>query len=353
MVRPSVSAMRIAVDAMGGDNAPAALVEGALRAARELDKVTRIILVGRESVLKTELAKHGPIPEKIVIHHCTEVVEMGESPATAVRRKKDSSINVAVDLVKQGQAEGLFSAGSTGAQVAASTLKLRTLAGVQRPAIAAVFPSPTKPFVVIDAGANTDSTPTMLVEFAVMGMVYAREILGVANPRIGLMSVGEEDAKGNALTKETFTLLSASGLNFAGNIEGHDLFEGEIDVVVCDGFVGNVILKTCESLAHAIGMWLKQEFKANPFRMAAALCLKGAFADMKRKVDPAAYGGAPLLGVNGVSIIGHGSSNALAVFNGIRVASEAVSQNINHGIGDVLARVNDRRPAPPGAEPAG
>jgi glycerol-3-phosphate acyltransferase PlsX len=344
--------MRIAVDAMGGDFAPTALVEGALRAARELDKVTRIILVGQESVLKAELARHGSTPEKIVIHHCTEVVEMGESPATAVRRKKDSSINVAVDLVKQGQAEGLFSAGSTGAQVAASTLKLRTLNGVQRPAIAAVFPSPTKPFIVIDAGANTDSTPTMLVEFAVMGLVYAREILGVANPCIGLMSVGEEDAKGNALTKETFALLSRSGLNFAGNIEGHDLFEGEIDVVVCDGFVGNVILKTSESVAHAIGSWLKTAFKANPWRMMAALCLKGAFSDMKKKTDPSVYGGAPLLGVNGVSIIGHGSSNALAVFNGIRVASEAVSQNINHGIGEELARVNARILAP-GTESAG
>lgn len=331
--------MRIAVDAMGGDFAPAAIVEGAIRAARELDKVSKIILVGQEPVLKAELAKHGATPAKIVIHHCTEVVEMGESPAVAVRRKKDSSINVAVDLVKQGEADAIFSAGSTGAQVAASTLKLRTLPGIQRPAIAAVFPSPTKPSIVIDAGANTDCTPTMLMEFAVMGMVYSQKIIGVANPRIGLMSVGEEDAKGNSLTKEAFALLSKSGLNFAGNIEGHDLFEGEIDVVVCDGFVGNVILKTCESLAHAIGVWMKQEFKANPFRMVAALCLKGAFADMKKKVDPSAYGGAPLLGVNGVSIIGHGSSNATAVYNGIRVSAEAVSHDINHAISDVLARV--------------
>lgn len=343
--------MRIAVDAMGGDHAPAALVEGALRAARELEKVTQVILVGQESVLKAELAKHGPTPGKIVIHHCTEVVDMGESPAVAVRRKKDSSINVSVDLVKQGRADALFSAGSTGAQVAASTLKLRTLDGVQRPAIATVFPSPIKPFVVIDAGANTDSTPTMLLEFAVMGMVYARDILGVANPRIGLMSVGEEEAKGNALTKETYGLLAKSGLNFAGNIEGHDLFEGEIDVVVCDGFVGNVILKTCESLAHAIGLLLKQEFKANPFRMAAALCLKGAFKDFKKKVDPSGYGGAPLLGVNGVSIIGHGSSNATAVYNGIRVSSEAVSHDINQGIRDVLAQVAARQPAIEAAQP--
>ena len=324
---------------MGGDFAPSALVEGALRAARDLSQVSKIILVGQEPILKAELAKHGATPSKITIHHCTEVVEMGESPAVAVRRKKDSSINVAIDLVKQGEADAIFSAGSTGAQVAASTLKLRTLPGVQRPAIAAVFPSPVKPFVVIDAGANTDCTPSMLLEFAVMGLVYSREILGTTDPRIGLMSVGEEEAKGNSLTKESFGLLTKSGLNFAGNVEGHDLFEGTADVVVCDGFVGNVILKTCESLAHAIGLWLKQEFKATPFRMAAALCLKGAFADMKRKVDPSAYGGAPLLGVNGVSIIGHGSSNATAVFNGIRVSAEAISHNINQGISDVLARV--------------
>ncbi len=331
--------MRIAVDAMGGDNAPAALVEGTIRAARELGHIEQIILVGQEPVLKAELAKHGVVSPKISIHHCAEVVEMGESPAVAVRRKKDSSINVAVDLVKQGKADALFSAGSTGAQVAASTLKLRTLDGVQRPAIAAVIPTPTKPFILIDAGGNTDCTPSMLVEFAVMGMVYSREILGVAKPRIGLMSVGEEEAKGNAVTKETFALLSKAGLNFAGNIEGHDLFEGEIDVVVCDGFVGNVILKTCESVAHAIGTWLKQEFKANTFRMAAALCLKGAFTDMKKRTDPSAYGGAPLLGVNGVSIIGHGSSNATAVFNGIRVSAETVSHHVNHGIGEALAQV--------------
>lgn len=330
--------MRIAVDAMGGDFAPGALVEGAVRAVRELDHLEQVILVGQESVLKAELAKHGPASPKLVIHHCSEVVEMGESPAVAVRRKKDSSINVSVDLVKQGKADALFSAGSTGAQVAASTLKLRTLDGVQRPAIAAVIPTPTKPFILVDAGGNTDCTASMLLEFAVMGMVYSREILGVASPRVGLMSVGEEDAKGNALTKDTFTLLSQSGLNFAGNIEGHDLFEGEIDVVVCDGFVGNVILKTCESLAHAIGVWLKQEFKANPFRMVAASCLKGAFADMKKRTDPSAYGGAPLLGVNGVSIIGHGSSNATAVFNGIRVSAETVSHQVNHGISEALAK---------------
>lgn len=340
--------MRIAVDAMGGDFAPAAIVEGSVRAARELDAVQRIILVGNESALKAELARYGGGPQKIEIRHCTEVVDMGETPAVAIRRKKDSSISRAVEMVKDGEADAIFSAGSTGAQVAASTLKLRTLDGIERPAIATVMPSPSgKPFVLIDAGGNTDCTPGMLLQFAVMGMVYAREILKSPNPRIGLMSVGEEDAKGNATTKEAFQLLSRSGLNFEGNIEGHDLFEGRIDVVVCDGFVGNVVLKTAESVAHAIGQWMKREFRANPLRMFGAICLKGAFRALKRELDPSHHGGAPLLGVNGVSVIGHGSSNATAVFHGIRVSAEAVKQDINHGIVDAMKRVNERMAAAP------
>ena len=324
--------MRIAVDAMGGDHAPSAIVEGAVQAARQLEHITKLFLVGDETAIKSELSKHGAPPASIEIRHCTEVIAMGETPATAVRRKRDSSINRAVDLVKDGEADAIFSAGSTGAQVASSQLKLRTLEGIDRPAIATVFPSPTRPFVLLDAGANTDCTPDMLRQFAVMGSIYSREILKVANPRVGLMSIGEEDAKGNSVTKETFSLLEKAGLNFAGNIEGHDLFEGEIDVVVCDGFVGNVVLKTSESVAHAIGVWLKQEFKANPLRIFGAICLSGALKSLKAKLDPSAYGGAPLLGVNGVSVIGHGSSNAFAVFNGIRVSAEAVKQDINHAI---------------------
>lgn len=327
---------------MGGDFAPGALIEGSVRAARELKTLSKLILVGDETRLKAELARHGATPPLISIHHCSEVIEMGESPATAVRRKKDSSINRAIDLVKEGQADAIFSAGSTGAQVASSQLKLRTLDGIQRPAIATVFPSPTKPFVLLDAGANTDCTPEMLLQFAVMGAVYSREILKVPNPRVGLMSIGEEDAKGNATTKETFALLSRSGLNFAGNIEGHDLFEGEVDVVVCDGFVGNVVLKTSESVAHAVSVWLKQEFKANLIRIFGAICLIGALKNLKRKLDPSQYGGAPLLGVRGVSIIGHGSSNATAVFNGIRTSAEAVKQDINHLIVDEVKKVQAR-----------
>ena len=334
--------MRIAVDAMGGDHAPAAIVAGAVDAAREYSHISKLFLVGDETAVRSELAKHGTIPPCIEVRHCTEVVGMGESPAVACRRKKDSSINRAVDLVKDGEADAIFSAGSTGAQVASSQLKLRTLEGVKRPAIATIFPSPTRPFVLIDAGGNTDCTPEMLAQFAVMGTVYSREILKVAHPRVALMSVGEEDAKGNAVTKETFGILEKSHLNFGGNCEGHDLFEGEIDVVVCDGFVGNVILKTAESVAHAIGSWLKQEFKANPIRIFGAIFLRGAFRSLKSKLDPSAYGGAPLLGVNGVSVIGHGSSNAFAVKNGIRSSMEAVEQDINHAIIDGIKKLESK-----------
>ena len=332
--------MRIAVDAMGGDHAPSAIVEGAIRAARELSQVEKLFLVGDEATVRAELKRHGTVPGHVEIHHCTEVVAMHESPATAVRRKKDSSINRSCDLVKAGQADGLFSAGSTGAQVVASQLKLRNLEGVERPTIAAVMPSPVKPFILIDAGANPDCTAKMLLQFAVMGAVYAKEIVGAGDrPRIGLLSNGEEDEKGNALVKETFPLLKKADLNFLGNIEGHDLFEGAVDVVVCDGFVGNVVLKTSENVAHAMKSWMKQAFTANPLRTLGALCLKGAVADLKRQTDPSAYGGMPLLGVNGVSIIGHGGSNATAVFNGIRVAAEAVSHDINHLIVDGIKRL--------------
>ncbi len=325
---------------MGGDFAPSALVEGSVRAARELAQVEKLFLVGDEKAIKKELARLGDIPPKIEIRHCTEVVSMTESPATAVRRKKDSSISRSVDLVKRGEADALFSAGSTGAQVAASQLKLRNLEGVERPAIAAVIPSPVKPFVLIDAGANPDCTPKMLLQFAVMGAVYAKEIMGCkGEPGIGLMSNGEEDEKGNALTKETFPLLKKSELNFLGNIEGHDLFEGEVDVVLCDGFVGNVILKTCENVAHAMKVWMVQSFTATPFRKIGALILSGAAKELKKRIDPSAHGGMPLLGVNGVSIIGHGGSNATAVFNGIRYAAEAVRHDINHLIIDGIKKL--------------
>ena len=323
--------MRISIDAMGGDYAPREIVEGTLRAAKELSGIGTLFLVGDEAAIRAELSKHkGPVPKCIEIVHASEVVEMGESPAIAIRRKKDSSIARAIELVKDGKADAIFSAGNTGAAVAAATLKLRTLEGVARPAIATVMPTPKKPFVLLDAGANPDSTPEMLQQYAVMGSIYAREILGISNLGVGLLSIGEEAAKGNEITKKTFGLLEESKINFIGNVESRDLFGGKVDVAVCDGFVGNVVLKTSEAVAWMIGDWLKTMFKANPLRILGALLSKGVFNEMKSHADPSSYGGAPLLGANGVVIIGHGSSNALATFNGIRVASEAIDHDVNH-----------------------
>ena len=321
--------MQIAIDAMGGDFAPYEIVAGALQAATSLTGIDLIILVGDEGVLKRECKVFGQLPSGIEIVHASETIGMEEVPVNAVRHKKDSSINRAIDLIKNDRAQAMISAGNTGAVVVAATLKLRTLQGVERPAIAAMMPTPDKPFVLIDAGANTDCSPKMLMQFAAMGHVYAREILSQPNPVVGLMSVGTEASKGNEITKEVFRLLSASGLNFKGNIEGHDLFKGNIDVAVCDGFVGNVILKTSESVGYAVGTWLKREFVSNPIRILGTLCLKGVLNKMKRTMDSEMYGGAPLLGVRGVCIICHGSSSACAIFNAIRVARDSVNQQIN------------------------
>ena len=333
--------MRISVDAMGGDYAPREIVKGALLAAEKLSGIEKLLLVGDEKAIQAELAKHkGKVPSCIEIVHASEVVGMGESPATAIRRKKDSSIARAVELVKSGKADAIFSAGNTGAAVAAATLKLRTLKGVDRPAIATVMPTPDKAFVLLDAGANPDSTPEMLQQYAVMGTIYSREILGCKNPGVGLLSIGEEAAKGNEVTKKTFSLLENSNINFIGNVESRDLFGGKVDVAVCDGFVGNVVLKTSEAVARMIGNWLKRMFKANPLRILGAILSRGVFNEMKRHADPSTYGGAPLLGANGVVIIAHGSSNALAAFNGIRVATEAVTHDVNHLIEDELEHIN-------------
>lgn len=324
--------MRIAVDAMGGDYAPREILAGAVLAARELENLTSLILVGQEEVMRRELEAYGPLPPKLVIRHASEVVGMEETPALAIRKKKDNSISRMMDLINAGEADAAVSAGNTGAMVVAATLKLRTLEGIERPAIATVMPTTGRPLVLVDAGANTDCTPAMLAEFAVMGSVYAREILGQPNPVVGLMSIGGEDSKGNEITKEAFRLLSAAPVNFRGNVEGHDLFRGETDVVVCDGFVGNVVLKTSESVAHAIGSWLKKEFKANPLRILGAILLRGALKSIKKKMDPEMFGGAPLLGVNGVCIITHGSSSRTAIFHAVRVACEAVGHHVNDHI---------------------
>jgi glycerol-3-phosphate acyltransferase PlsX len=323
--------MRIAVDAMGGDFAPKQIVMGAAAAAWMLDDVTKIILVGDEDAVKRELRLSKFNSSKIEVCHASEAVAMAENPAQAIRRKKDSSISKAVDLVKNGEADAMVSAGNTGAVVVAATLKMRTLEGVERPAIATVMPTQTnKPVLLIDAGANMDCSVKLFEQFAVMGSIYSRVILKQAKPLVGLLSIGGEQSKGNEITKEAFGALSKlHGINFKGNVEGHDLFKGETDVVVCDGFVGNVVLKTSESVANAIQYWMKQEFTKNPVRLLGTALLRGALKTMKKRMDPEMYGGAPLLGVQGICIIAHGVSSGRAILNAIRVACEAAQNHID------------------------
>lgn len=325
--------MRIAVDAMGGDFAPRAIVEGALMALRSCPDIDRLFLVGDEAAIRAEVARCGGDPGRLEIRHATEVIGMAESAAASVRRKRDASINRAMDLLKTGEADAVFAAGNTGAAVASATLKLRTLEKIRRPGIAIAMPTPTdKPVVVIDAGATPDCSPEILMQFAIMGAAYSRTILGQPDPKVGLMSVGSEEAKGNALSKETFELLERAPVRFKGNVEGHDIFEGDVDVVVCDGFTGNVILKTSESAANAISRWLKQELTKTPLRLLGALLLMGGLRALKAKISTQTYGGAPLLGINGICIIGHGSSNALSTQNGILQAVRAVQCRLNETI---------------------
>jgi len=331
----------IAVDAMGGDFAPGAVVEGVVQALHEMPEDVRLLVVGDETVVRENLERSGAATSsRIELVHAPDRVEMGEPARAALRNKKNSSISVAVSLVKEGRADAVVSAGHTGAAVVASVVRLRTLPGIERPGIATVIPSPAGPWVLVDAGANVDAKPEHLVQYAVMGEVYARDILHFDSPRIGLLSVGGEDGKGNALTRETFRLLeSLKSVRFVGNVEGNDLFKGAADVVVCDGFVGNVVLKLGEGLAVALGGFLKQLLRKNPIRRLGALLCYGAFRDFREWSDSAEYGGAPLLGVNGVCIIGHGASTGPAVKNAIRVACEFVDLHVNRHIVERLQEV--------------
>lgn len=330
--------MKIALDAMGGDFAPANPIGGALQALRDFSDI-HLILVGDEAKLRAELRKQGgeEFSSRYEIRHASQVVEMSDGAVEGIRRKKDSSISRSVELVKDGLAEAVVSAGHTGAAVAATTIKLRTLPGVDRPGIATVMPTETNLFVLIDSGANIEAHASNLVEFAIMGSVYSREILGFRKPRVGLMSIGTEDVKGNDLTKDAFKLLSNAPINFKGNVEGHDLFENPVEVVVCDGFVGNVVLKTCESIANAIFHWLKHELKKSPIRMLGAWLAQGAFQAIRRKTNYEEYGGSLLLGVNGICVIAHGSSTPKAIRNAIRVARDGVRQQINPQIVNEMA----------------
>lgn len=337
--------MKIAVDAMGGDFAPRNIVEGAALALAAYDKLTKLFLVGDTARIEAELKRVDCHDSRIEIVHATQVVEMGDDAISSVRKKKDSSISVAVELVKSGDADAVMSAGHTGAAVAASTIKLRLLPGIDRAGIATLFPTETNQFVLIDAGANPDARPLHLLQYAVMGSVYSRYVLGYPNPSVGLLSIGTEDSKGNEFTKEVFTLLKESGLPFRGNVEGHDLFEKPVEVVICEGFVGNVMLKSCEALAHAIFTWLKHELVKNPFRWAGAALAKGAFKTIRDKVSADEAGGSVLLGVDGIVIIAHGSSSPRAAMNAIRVGLESVEQQVNPHIVEEMKRFYDLSPA--------
>ena len=334
--------MKIALDAMGGDHAPKNIIEGAVLALQELPQISKLYLTGDQAKVEAELRKHGCTDGRVEIIHTTQIVTMQDSGLDAVRRKKDSSISRAVDLVKCGKAQAAVSAGHTGAAVTASLIKLRTLPGIERPAIASLMPSMTKDWILIDAGANPDSEAEHLVENAFMGAAYAEHVLGRKNPEIGLMSNGTEEDKGNAMTKEARARLRGiPALNFRGNVEGHDLFHNPPDVVVCDGFVGNVLLKTCEALAHAIFDMMKVELFASFRTKLGAALAKPAFKRIHKKTNADEYGGMPLLGVNGVTIISHGGASAYAMKNALRMACETISHEVNPHIIDAVQRYHE------------
>ena len=329
--------MKIAIDVMGGDFAPQNPVGGIRLALEELPQIERLFLVGVPEVIERELTAQNVTSTKLEIVSALQVVEMSDSGLDAVRKKKDSSISRAVDLVKSGKADAVVSAGHTGAAVTASLIKLRTLPGIDRPAIASVLPSATKYWTLIDAGANPDSEPHHLVQNAIMGSAYSRHVLGTARPTVGLMSNGTEEEKGNALTKETSKLLRRTeGIHFIGNIEGHDLWETPPDVVVCDGFTGNILLKTSEALAHAIFGMVKTEIHQSIRTKLGGLLAKPAFTRVHKKTNADEYGGSPLLGLNGITIIAHGGASPYAMKNAIRMACETISHRVNPHIEEAV-----------------
>jgi glycerol-3-phosphate acyltransferase PlsX len=323
--------VKIAVDAMGGDFAPAAVVEGALQAAREYQ--LPILLVGREEEVKPLLERGGG-SSHIELVHAPDVVEMHESPANAARRKRGSSLSICADLVRDGRAEAMFSAGNTGAAMAVATLRMGRIEGIDRPALAVLLPNRGGLTVLLDAGANVDVQPLNLLQYAIMGSIYSRELLGVERPRVGLVNIGEEEGKGNELAREAFPLLQGAPIHFSGNVEGPDLFNGRVDVAVCDGFVGNVVLKVGEGAAEFLMHLIREEVEKQPLLKIPAALLRPAFRRIKRRTDYEERGAAPLLGVNGVCYIGHGRSHAAAVANAIRTSGEAV----RHGIIDKIRR---------------
>ncbi|MDO5317310.1 MAG: phosphate acyltransferase PlsX [bacterium] len=342
---------RVALDAMGGDNAPGEIVRGGVEAAVGLEDV-KVVLVGQKDAIEAELAKYPKDVEKarkagqLDVVEATEVLEMDDEPARSVRAKKDCSINVAMRLVKEGKADAFVSAGNSGAVSASAIFNLGRIKGVHRPAIATVLPTrrPIRPALLLDAGANMDCHAEWLVQFAIMGSAYSKAVLKRTKPLVGLLSIGTEDCKGNEMTKATFPLLKdVKGIDFRGNVEGHDIFTGQTDVIVCDGFVGNAVLKTAESLVHAISYFLKKECFKGPSRIMGAILLKGAFKSLKQQLDPDIYGGAPLLGVPGAVIITHGSSTHKAIYHAVRVGANAARNDVSGLIAKQIAEYEASR----------
>lgn len=317
----------VAVDVMGGDNAPAIEVEGAVAAARRWS--IPLVLVGQSDRVKAELAKHNISGLDISIHHASEIVGMMDSASDAIRKKRDSSVRVAFELVKSGQAHAVVSAGNSGATMAAGMFVLKRMPGIDRPAIATIFPNLNDQTLFLDAGGNVDCKAHNLVQFALMGEVYARNVLHKAEPRVGLLSNGEEESKGNDLTRETHALLKDAPYKYIGYVEGRDIFKGQVDVVVCDGFVGNIVLKAAEGLADALTTMLRREFAAHPLAKLGYLLARPAFNAFKKRIDYAEYGGAPLLGIDGTGMICHGGSNAKAIMNAVHLAHESVALKVN------------------------
>ena len=334
--------MRIAVDAMGGDFAPQNVVAGAVAALRNNSKITQLFLVGDTPRVTAELQKFNFHDPRLQVVHASEVIEMDDPPVQAFRRKKDSSMSRAIELVKRGEADAIVSAGNTGALLTAAHLKLRTLEGVERPGLACLIPAPENVFVLMDVGANLEPSAHILTQYAVMGGLYSQQIMGYRQPRVGVFSIGTEEMKGNELSLETYRQLKQTDLNFVGNIDGHDLFANKADVIITDAFVGNAVLKTCESALRVTGWWLKHELRKNPLRMLGAVLARGAFKALKRKTDPDEYGGAVLLGINGVCIKAHGASSPKAVASAIRIATEFIEVHFNDLIVAEIKRLHDR-----------
>ena len=329
--------MKIALDAMGGDSAPETPVAGAVRAARELP--VELVLIGDRAIIEGQLARYHKRPSNLSIVHAAEVIGMDEPPVASIRKKRDSSINVGIELLRDGKVDAFVSAGNTGAVVSAATLILGLLPGAERPGIGTLLPGLKRDTLLIDVGANINPKPTHLLQYAVMGETYVRYVLGRPNPAIGLLNVGEEETKGPEFIKETYAMLEASGLNFTGNAEGRDIFSGKFDVIVCDGFVGNVALKTAESLAQAIAAILKRTLSMSPITRLGAWLSKAAFQALRQEIDYAEHGGAPLFGVDGVCIIAHGASSAKAIKNAIRVGYESARQQFKQHTIESLQRL--------------